>query len=190
MVNYGNGKIYIIRSGSTDDVYIGSTIQPLSKRLGGHRSKYKCYLAGKTHNYTSFKLIALGDYYIELLEHFPCNSKEELLAREGHFIRTTKHCINRCIAGRTKKEYRHDNKEQINEREKQYYQNNKERIAKRKKQYRQNNKDKIDKHKNQKYSCICGGKYTHRNKSQHFKTNKHNKFIQLHLREIRGWRFL
>ena len=37
---YLNGKIYTIRSFQTDKFYIGSTIQPLHKRLHEHRRKY------------------------------------------------------------------------------------------------------------------------------------------------------
>ena len=39
------GKIYIIRSHLTDDVYYGSTTQKyLSSRFGDHKANYKCYL--------------------------------------------------------------------------------------------------------------------------------------------------
>jgi len=34
------GFIYIIRSHQTEDVYYGSTIQPLSKRMASHRSHF------------------------------------------------------------------------------------------------------------------------------------------------------
>ena len=41
MNKYQNGKIYKITSKQTDDVYIGSTIQELNKRLIHHKAKYK-----------------------------------------------------------------------------------------------------------------------------------------------------
>ena len=60
---------------------------------------------------------------------------------------------------------------------KQYRINNKESLKLYKKQYRINNKQKT----NKKYSCDCGGKYTHHNKSNHFKTLRHRCFdIMLH----------
>jgi gas vesicle protein len=62
----------------------------------------------------------------------------ELNRREGEHIRNN-NCINRYIAGRTKKEYREDNKEKIKEQKKEYYEDNKEKI----KQYLENNKEKI-----------------------------------------------
>ena len=38
------------------------------------------------------------------MEKYPCNSKEELYSREGHHIQITE-CINKRIAGRSKKQY-------------------------------------------------------------------------------------
>ena len=51
---------------------------------------------------------------IELVESFSCNSKEELLKREGYYI-SHNQCVNRCVAGRTRQEYRNENKEAIQE---------------------------------------------------------------------------
>jgi len=119
MVNYSNGKIYKIRSYQTDDVYIGSTTQTLSKRIGGHRTTYIQYLEGKNHYVTSYKIVAFEDAYIELVCLFPCNSKMELEKREGEEIRACV-CVNKRIAGRTKKEYRADNREKIQTYKKQY----------------------------------------------------------------------
>ena len=65
--NYQNGKVYAIRSHSTDKIYIGSTTQLLFKRLSGHVADYK-----RNHIVSSRKIIELGDYYIELLCDYPC----------------------------------------------------------------------------------------------------------------------
>ena len=61
MRNYQNGKIYTVRSRSRPDlVYVGSTIQPLSVRMGMHRqSRNDC---------TSKQIVDIGDAYIELIE--------------------------------------------------------------------------------------------------------------------------
>ena len=44
--DYKNGKIYCIRNNINDDIYVGSTTQPLSKRMAWHRdaakNKEKC----------------------------------------------------------------------------------------------------------------------------------------------------
>ena len=41
-MEYKNGKIYSIRNSIDDDVYIGSTTQPLSKRFFWHKQGMKC----------------------------------------------------------------------------------------------------------------------------------------------------
>jgi predicted GIY-YIG superfamily endonuclease len=50
-MDYKNGKIYAIRSHQTDEIYIGSTTQSLSKRFSNHKSKYKLYLEKKRLRY-------------------------------------------------------------------------------------------------------------------------------------------
>ena len=77
MPNYDNGKIYSIRSYSRPDlVYIGSTTEQLSKRFYQHKKPSNKVKSSK-------KIIDLGDAYIELIENYSCNSKEELHRREG-----------------------------------------------------------------------------------------------------------
>ena len=51
-------------------------------------------------------------FYIELIEHFPCNDTYELKAREGHYIRQIG-TLNMLIAGITHKEWAGSHKEQI-----------------------------------------------------------------------------
>jgi len=82
MERYKNGKIYTLRSNQTDKFYIGSTCLPLYKRLYKHRNNYNEYLKNNKHYLTSFEIIKLKDCYIELLEDFPCNNKNELEKRE------------------------------------------------------------------------------------------------------------
>jgi len=178
MPNYQNSKIYSIRSHLTDDVYIGSTIETLANRLAGHKRNYKKWL-NKTTNYTSsFKLIEkdFENCYIELVENYPCNSKNELCRREGEIIRATT-CVNKCIAGRTDKEYREDHKQSIAEYKKQYRENNKEQLLENAKQYYENNKETIVEKKRQKYTCECGTTLRKNDKSRHEKTKKHQSFV-------------
>jgi hypothetical protein len=71
------------------------------------------------------------------------------------------------------KQYREENKEKI----KQYREENKEKF----KQYCEENKEKIKQYceeNKEKHICECGGKYTTINKTRHFKTNKHQIFIE------------
>ena len=106
---YINGKIYTVRSHHMDKYYIGSTPRSLSTRLAEH--KYK--RAGQVS-----ELFLYDDVYIELLENFPCNSKDELRKREGELIRENKHnVLNTRVDGRTKEEN-----------QKEYYKNNQKNI--------------------------------------------------------------
>ena len=91
MVNYNNGKIYKIESHCGDKVYIGSTTKEyLSQRMDAHRRGYKQWKNGTTHFLTAF--IIFDEYGLEnckiiLLEACICNTKDELYAREAHYIK-------------------------------------------------------------------------------------------------------
>ena len=149
---YNKSMIYTIRSPHTERYYIGSTIQKLCKRFSDHNINYKDYLDEKHHFVTSFKILELGDAYIELLEEYECENKTQLLKREGEFIREHKNnCVNKCIAGRTKKQYNIDTKEHIQERSKQYNINNKERMQEWKKQYNIDTKEQRKEYDKQRY---------------------------------------
>ena len=73
-----NGKIYTIRTFSNENlIYIGSTKEPrLSARLSKHKSNYKAYLAGCYGYTTAFKIIELGDAYIEIFQEMNYNAKK------------------------------------------------------------------------------------------------------------------
>jgi hypothetical protein len=148
-MDYKNGKIYKITSDSCNKIYIGSTCQPLYKRLGQHKTAYKCFLGGKQqHKTSSFELIKLDDAIITLIEDYPCERKEQLCSRERYYIELNKDiCINKQIPTRTRKEckkaYRESNKELIREQSKNYNETNKEIIAEKAKKYRETNKEKF-----------------------------------------------
>jgi hypothetical protein len=91
MPNYQDGKIYKITAGNF--IYYGSTTQPLSKRLAEHRytKKYK-----PNSNFSSFPLLDMPDCKIVLVEDYPCERREQLLAREAYYIRFFI-CVNNSI---------------------------------------------------------------------------------------------
>jgi hypothetical protein len=156
---YYNGKIYTIRSHMTDKYYIGSTCSSLYKRLYEHRSDYK----RQRFNVSSYEILKYDDNYIELLENFKCENKNELNKREGELIRLHKdNIVNMCIPTRTRKERDNDNKDKL----KDY-----------RKQYRQDNKDKIKEQRTTNFKCECGNNYIYQNKARHLKTIKHTNFI-------------
>ena len=97
MVNYELGKIYTIRSSETVGVYVGSTCDNLAKRFGSHKSYYK---TNKNLSISNIFNYGIENAYIELLENYPCNSREELHKREGEQMRLMENCINKvkpCI---------------------------------------------------------------------------------------------
>lgn len=157
---YQRGKIYRIISDQSDQVYIGSTIEKtLACRLSKHRDMHKRYLAGIHNRVTSFDILQYPDAQIILVENYPCQNKDELLARERHWIENTPNCVNKIIPGRTNAEYYQDNKDELLTRAREYYLANAQR-------------------KNQQYVCSCGGKYTAIHKTLHEKTQRHQKYIE------------
>lgn len=163
MVNYQNSKIYRISSIEGGLTYYGSTANLLCKRMEGHRSKYKAFLAGKEYakRCTSFDVLAFEDAEIILIEAVPCNNVEELKAHERRYIEGNP-CVNKCVPGKLNElgevEYKA-----------QYYQANSEKIKEYQGQYYQANEDKI----NQKHDCPCGGRFTHQHQARHLRTAKH-----------------
>ena len=140
MPDYQKGKIYKLYSPSKNLVYYGSTIKSLSQRLANHTYEYRT----KTDRLCQGHLVLeCDDYKIELVEDFPCNNKQQLERREGEYIKNNE-CVNKYVAGRTKKEWNLDNKEKITEQQKEYNKVNKEQIAVIHKQYRENNRAKYN----------------------------------------------
>jgi len=146
--SYETGKIYKLVNDETDDVYYGSTIQTLQKRFTDHNGSYNKYLNVKCAYMTSYEIVKYSSCKIILVENFPCNSKEELEARERYYIEKYK-CVNKVVPTRSKKEYYEDNKEKISKQRKEFYQENKEEILKQKKEYRLENEEKIKEYKKQ-----------------------------------------
>ena len=99
--DYKNGKIYCIRNNINDDIYVGSTTQPLCKRMAWHRQDAKKEKRKHQTFYSKFNEIGIENCYIELIEDCPCESLEQLRKREGHYIREMG-TLNHKIAGRTK----------------------------------------------------------------------------------------
>lgn len=92
---------------------------------------------------SSFEILKYDSAYIELIENYPCENKDQLNRREGQFIRETEKCVNKAVAGRTYAEYYADNKDMKLKIVKTYNEANKDAIAKRKKDYYEANKDVI-----------------------------------------------
>jgi hypothetical protein len=157
MIDYQQGKIYKIECNVTGKVYIGSTCEPiLARRLAGHITSYKRYLNGKFNYISSFDVLQNGNYDIVLIESYPCNSKDELHARERYHTNNID-CVNQ-----------RKNQGLYNEVGEKGYQ----------KQYREKNIGLLHAQQKEKHECACGGKYTHINKQSHEKTKKHLQYLK------------
>lgn len=89
---YQNGKIYKITDNTNENVYYGSTQKTLARRLSDHKYDYK--RREKEGNVrTSSLIICNQDYTIDLVEDFPCETREQLEKRESYYINNFK-CIN------------------------------------------------------------------------------------------------
>ena len=141
--DYKNGKVYSIRNTVDDDIYIGSTCEKyLSKRMVKHKSSAKA--DGRDRNmllYQKMNELGIENVYIELIENYPCKSKDQLRAREQHYIREMA-TLNKRVEGRTLEEWQEDSKGYMKEWKKQYSKERKDEIKEKVKKYREENPDK------------------------------------------------
>jgi len=134
MPDYSQGKIYKIISPSTNDVYVGSTVQPLWSRFGSHIRHYRMY-QNKNHKYLkSFDIVQFSDSKIVLLEEYNCTNRNQLLAREQEWIEKMMNCINNKPASRSRADYMREFRKRKNA--KDYF-------AKYHAQYRKTEKNKL-----------------------------------------------
>ena len=172
---YASGKIYKIVDAGYKKCYIGSTTEPtLARRMAKHRGDYTHYKKvgenkGRVSSFSLFDEFGVGNCKI-------CNSKDELLSREGYHVRNTE-CVNKTIPGRTRSEYRREyyakNKEAMLAQTKHYKLDNKEIVDEQTRVYYVNNKETIQEKRCAKFICPCGGSYQARQRTRHFETPKH-----------------
>ena len=203
MVDYKKSKIYKIVCNITGLTYYGSTVNPISKRKGQHRSIFR---TGRR-ECTSKQVLIGGDYDYSLVEEFSCENKDQLHRRERYYIENND-CVNKVIPLRTlkehyehnkdrilarNKEYRVQNKDRISEHQKEYRDQNKDKLLAYQKEYREQNKDKLlaDKkeyyqqkkneilaQRNTKVTCECGSVVNKSSLLRHKKSKKHQAYLE------------
>tara|TARA_R100000951_G_scaffold75361_1_gene63513 strand:- start:1621 stop:2007 length:387 start_codon:yes stop_codon:yes gene_type:complete len=98
--SYETGIIYGFKCKKTNQLYIGSTIQPLKTRHSKHITDFRGwsgYKNNKPRNYrSSFEIIKNNDYDVFEIEKYSCENKRELEARETLYIINNK-CVNKQI---------------------------------------------------------------------------------------------
>lgn len=156
------GSIYGISANGSSKIYIGSTIQALKTRLSSHVSYYNAGTKGNgkksTNSWDIFKEYGVNNCSIFLIEEVEVPTVEELRRIEGNYIKSTPGCVNRCIPGRTTKEYYNDNKELINRRTRIYH---------------GKHRDTINKRSSTPMNCrLCGDRTTYSHLRRHQQTKK------------------
>ena len=149
--NFQNGRIYRILNHVDNDIYVGSTTQTLSKRMAWHRGDATKPKRQHIPLYAKMKEHGVGNFYIELIEAYPCENLEQLRMREGHYIRE-QGTLNKVVAGRTLGEWRETlDKETVKLRQKGYYEANRERRLEQRKEYYVDNREAILQQKHEYY---------------------------------------
>jgi hypothetical protein len=130
----------------------------LARRLAGHVDSFKRHQAGKKPGCcSSHKLIDRPVYQVILVEAFPCTTKDELHAREQHWVNQIPNTVNKMKAytGLTKSEYNA-----------QYNVQNREKRTATQRVYAR-----------QKINCGCGLTHRKDDTTAHAKTRKHQQWL-------------
>ena len=174
-MDYTNGKIYCIRNSIDGEVYVGSTTQPLSKRFFWHKEGMRAERSKNYKLYQKMREVGEENCYIELIELYPCSSKEELRKREGELIRE-KGTLNERVAGRTKKEHYVGTIERQRENKQAYYKEHSENLREKQKKYRLENIEKVKEQQRQYYNQNKE-KYIQKVKTKREQEQQHNYFV-------------
>jgi hypothetical protein len=196
MTDYSNAVIYMIycKDNNITPRYIGSSGQ-LEKRKQKHKGRclnvndisYNCYV---------YRFIrengGWDNWEFRVLEEYPCDTKQQLEEREDYYIKQYNELLNSKRAKRTieewlrdtqehrqewSKEYYKINKEELLKKVKEYYKNNKEKKQIYNKKYKKENQERLDEKNKKIIKCECGVNYTYVHKARHFKSQRHQNYI-------------
>ena len=179
MPDYQNGKIYKILNNIDGEIYVGSTIETLGQRMAKHRGSMKQRPHYKL--YKHMHELNVENFYIELIENYPCNDVYELRAREGYYIREIG-TLNKNVAGRTPRESvnicHNNNIEKYKEYKKQYWDTHKEKYNEEKRKYRLDNKDEVNEKRRSRYQENKELSKAYYNKTKERIKQQHSEIIQ------------
>ena len=86
-MSYTKGRIYTIRNFIDNEIYVGRTAQALHRRFQKHKSNINNDICKERKLYKKMLQLGVDNFYIELIEEFPCENIEQLRKREGELIR-------------------------------------------------------------------------------------------------------
>lgn len=93
---YARGKIYKLVNDVDEQIYIGSTCNNLAKRLSEHRKLAKKKPDRRV--YAHLNAIGWDSVRIVLVESVTAETKDQLLAREQHYIEMLRPSLNKAAA--------------------------------------------------------------------------------------------
>jgi hypothetical protein len=169
---YSSAKIYKVVDSAYAMCYYGSTTQQLSTRMAKHRIGYKLFGEGKGYHFSVFDIFdahGVDNCKIELVEECPCQSREQLIKREGFYIQNNE-CVNKRVAGRTVAEWRSANREHVRQKQAEWRSANLEHVKQVIAEWKSANKERI----REKITCdVCGGVCSRQHLERHKRSDKH-----------------
>jgi hypothetical protein len=209
IINYSNTIIYklVCNDLDTKDCYVGHTTNFIKRKqhhkercINPNNNKYhlKVYqIMRENGGWDNWSMIEI--------EKYNCNDSNEARARERYWYDILNSKMNDKIPLRTKEEfkkmksendkryrlkhkeelkiYREKNKEKIIIQRKERYENNKEEILQKTKEYRDKNKVEINLKNKLVHTCVCGSICRLAEISRHYKTKKHQEFVNQNITE-------
>jgi hypothetical protein len=183
---------------SITDCYVGSC-QSFRTRKANHKSACSNSNSNR-YNLNVYNFIRANggwsNWSMLAIEQVEYTIKHELLVRERFHLEQLKATLNKVIPSRTQqelsKQYREENKTELNEKAKKYYEEhkteakqyqkehyeaNKTQILEKQKAYYESKKEQISEQKKQIITCACGSTSTKSNISQHNKSRRHQNYL-------------
>lgn len=156
MVNYQDGKIFMLRSEHIAKVYIGCTCKKyLSQVLAKMCYDYNEYIKNPNEENEKdyYEILGYGKYHIQLIANYSCNNKQELQEECNKYINYYYCCNEPKIYIPSSEKYITkykdilknkyiQNKDFYNEKSKKYYEKNKESILQKHKLLKLNEKNR------------------------------------------------
>ena len=168
---YKNAVVYKIVNNRDDKIYVGSTCMSLYDRMYKHLSDSK--RREKMRNvYDHLNSIGWDNVWGEILEHYPCNSREDLRIRERYWFDELHPELNTRKPFTTKKE----KQENMNKLKREFWYKHRDVLLEKKRIYAQANREHINQKKKEVMLCsACNCNICINHKTRHERTLKHIK---------------
>ena len=151
-MDYSKAKVYKICNCIDNELYVGSTCQSLSQRMGEHRRGARKARTQHFRLYQKMNELGVENFSIVLLEEMPeCQNIEQLRKKERDYIEELNSRLNQIIPSRTKQEWTKSNPEKVKDSFQKHYEKNKEKIIEKAKCFATDNPDKVKAYQRRSY---------------------------------------